>query len=422
MTSSTGRYRTTSVLRIPNYVTLEGTNPLVFPFSFNNGILADFVNPMQWVIEAKTTSSGNNIAYDAVLTAFPDGATYNCGIRNLRIAATNTVPFGGVRMQGSFGPIVENVAIAGVGCGFLLNESLGGKWSVNSRALYYGMALWNDCNVNEISVYATQSPQATNVPAGYQLPFMTALDGELVPTYGLPSNDPYEWSTGLIVGADIALGTQTNTICATIEQFSNGVVLLNSKSTNFTNLYIEGSVNDVKYALTAAKCTFNIMGFHAFMSGSGTAFGVGNETNGIININGIPFFANFGTVNANFTNLIIYGYDNPTPNLPPLNVFFVSETDGFVNLPLINSWTNVGGTNAITAFRKNQKSGCIELKGYLTGGSTGTVAFTLPAGCRPAEKRNFAVSGGTAEVLGNGNVILNGTTLGVDGVFFLAQQ
>ena len=126
MAGATGRYRTTSVLRIPNYVTLEGTNPLVFPFSFNNGILADFADPMQWIIEAKTTSGGNNIAYDAVLTSFPDGATYNCGIRNLRIAGGANIPYGGVRMQGSFGPIVENVAVAGVGCGFLLNESLGG--------------------------------------------------------------------------------------------------------------------------------------------------------------------------------------------------------------------------------------------------------------------------------------------------------
>jgi polygalacturonase len=123
-TSATGRYRTTSVLRIPSYVTLEGTNPLVFPFSYNNGILADFTNVNQWVIEAKTTSGGNNIAYNTVLTAFPDGATYNCGIRNLRIAGGTNVPYGGVRMQGSFGPTIENVAIANVGCGFLLNESL----------------------------------------------------------------------------------------------------------------------------------------------------------------------------------------------------------------------------------------------------------------------------------------------------------
>lgn len=421
MTSSTGRYRTTSVLRIPNYVTLEGTNPLVFPFSFNNGILADFANPMQWVIEAKTTSGGNNIAYDAVLTAFPDGATYNCGVRNLRIGAVNTTPFGGIRMQGCFGPIVENVSIAEVGCCYLLNESLGGRWSVNGRGVYYGMALWNDCNANEISVYVTQSPQATNVPANYQLPFMTSLNGQLVPTYKLPSNDPYQWSTGLIVGADIALGTQTNTICATVETYSNAVFLINTKSVTFTNLYIEGSTNDVKYGLIAAKATANILGTHAFMSGTGTMFAIGDDSRCNVTLNGIPFFANFGSTYVN-SRLTVYDYSDPTPTTPALNVAFASQTTGFNAPTLLNSWANVGGINAVAGFRKNQKNDCVELKGYVTGGSTGTVAFILPTGCRPAEKRNFAVAGGTAEVLGDGTVILNGTTLGLDGIFFLAQQ
>jgi hypothetical protein len=421
MVGATGRYRTTSVLRIPNYVTLEGTNPLVFPFDFNNGILADFTNVNQWVIESKTTSGGNYIPYNTVLTSFPDGATYNCGIRNLRIAATNTVPFGGVRMQGSFGPIVENVAIAGVGCGFLLNESLGGKWSVNARCLYYGMAIWNDCNANEISLYTTQSPQVTSVPSGYQLPFMTSLNGQLIPTYNLPSNDPYAWSSGLIVGADIALTSQTNTINATIETFSNAVFLINTKSVTFTNLYIEGGTNDVKYGLTAANATANILGTHAFMSGSGTMFAIGNDSRCNVTLNGIPFFATFGTVYVN-SNLMVYNFSDPTPLTPALNVAFASQTTAFNALALVNSWANVGGTNATAGYRKNQKSDCIELKGYVTGGSTGTVAFTLPAGCRPTEKRNFAVAGGNAEVLANGTVILNGTTLGLDGIIFLAQQ
>jgi hypothetical protein len=119
---------------------------------------------------------------------------------------------------------------------------------------------------------------------------------------------------------------------------------------------------------------------------------------------------------------MVYNFSNPTPTTPALNIAFASETSGFNAPTLLNSWANVGGTNAVAGFRKNQKSDCIELKGYVTGGSTGTVAFTLPVGCRPSEKRNFAVAGGSAEVLTNGNVILNGTTLGLDGIFFLAQQ
>jgi hypothetical protein len=424
MTSATGRYRTTSVLRIPSYVTLEGTNPLVFPFDYNNGIIADFVDPMQWVIEAKTTSGGLPIPYDTILTSnlLGTGGTFNCGVRNLRIANVNTTPYGGVRMHASFGPIIENVAVAGVGCGFLANESLGGRWAVNARTLYYGMAVWNNANANEISLYATQSPTATNVPADYQLPFMTALNGQLTTTYQLPSNTPYQYSTGLIIGADSGLTTQTSTICATIETFANSVLMLNTKSANFTNLYIEGNTNDVKYAVTAAKSTFNIMGCHAFMDGTGDLLAIGNETQSIINVNGIPFYASFGTVNTNQTKLIVYGLDNPAPATPALNVQFASQNTTWIAPTFQNGWTNVGGVNATAAYRKNQYTGNVELKGFLSAGALNVAAFTLPVGYRPLEKRNFGPFGGYVAVQTDGEVQPDATNISLDGIFFKAEQ
>jgi hypothetical protein len=424
MTSATGRYRTTSVLRIPSYVTLEGTNPLVFPFDYNNGIIADFVDPMQWVIEAKTTSGGLPIPYDTILTSnlLGIGGTFNCGVRNLRIANVNTIPYGGVRMHASFGPIIENVAVAGVGCGFLVNESLCGKWSVTARTLYYGMAVWNNANANEISLLATQSPTATNVPAGYQLPFMTALNGPLVSTYQLPSNTPYQYSTGLIVGADAGFTTQTSTICATIEVFSNSVLMLNTKSANFTNLYIEGDVNDVKYAITAAKSTFNIMGCHAYISGTGSLLAIGNETQSILNFNGIAFYASFGTVNTNQTELIVYGLDDPAPATPALNVQFASQNTLWIAPTFQNGWTNVGGVNATAAYRKNQYTGNIELKGFLSAGALNVAAFTLPVGYRPLEKRNFGPFGGYVAVQTDGEVQPDATNISLDGIFFKAEQ
>ena len=421
---ATGTYRVTSTLRIPSYTTLEGTNPLVFPFSFNNGIVADFANPMQWVIESKTTSGGNNIPYNAVLTEFPDGATYNCGVRNLRIGAVNTTPYGGIRMQGCFGPIIENVSIAEVGCGFLLNESLGGRWSVNSRALYYGMALWNDCNANEISLYATQSPPATNVPAAYQLPFMSALNGQLVPTYKFASNAPYEYSTGLIIGASAGYSTQTNTINATVETFSTSVFLINTKSAVFTNLYIEGSTNDVKYALLAANSTFNALGLHTFMSGTGTLLDVGNDTRGLLNIDGISFFNNFGSVYVN-SKLTVYNYNNPSPSLPALNVQFANQDAPWIAPTLTNSWVNAGGTNASASYRKNERSGNVELKGFIVNGVVGSAAFTLPVGYRPYEKRWFQVLGGVVYVNTNGDVVPDAPTVNqasLDNIQFVAEQ
>lgn len=57
---------------------------------------------------------------------------------------------------------------------------------------------------------------------------------------------------------------------------------------------------------------------------------------------------------------------------------------------LLNSWTNFGGVHATAGYMKDT-TGAIWVKGLVTGGATGTVVFTLPAGYRPTGYLFFIV-------------------------------
>lgn len=86
----------------------------------------------------------------------------------------------------------------------------------------------------------------------------------------------------------------------------------------------------------------------------------------------------------------------------------------------LNSWTNVGaGTPPVTYFK--DQNGVVSIYGAAIGGASGTVAFTLPAGYRPAVATNRFIGGvrndGSAaqpmfvEVSNTGNVTLYGTAV-----------
>lgn len=93
---------------------------------------------------------------------------------------------------------------------------------------------------------------------------------------------------------------------------------------------------------------------------------------------------------------------------------------GWLPVTFQNSWANVGaGTPPVTYYK--DQNGVVTVYGSLTGGSSGTVAFTLPAGYRPAYVTNRFAGGvrydGSTEQLffvevdNSGNVTLYGTVV-----------
>lgn len=94
---------------------------------------------------------------------------------------------------------------------------------------------------------------------------------------------------------------------------------------------------------------------------------------------------------------------------------------------LLNSWVNGSPTNRSLAGYFKDDKGIVHLQGYLSGGSAGTVAFTLPAGYRPALGVEIAAasggSGGRVTIENNGNVTIAVFTsfISLDGITFRAE-
>lgn len=97
---------------------------------------------------------------------------------------------------------------------------------------------------------------------------------------------------------------------------------------------------------------------------------------------------------------------------------------------LVNSWANFGSGYETAAYLKDPL-GFVHLKGLITGGTTNTTAFTLPAGYRPGANAIYAGGpGGNAEcaitIEPSGVVvptlIVGGAVPAISGITFLAEN
>ena len=438
LTKASGSYRITSGLKLPSYVTIEGPATERYPF---NGVPAatylfpDFASPNQWVIEPKTTVGGSAVAFNGYITAFPNGPTYNCAVRNLQIRAnTSATPiYGCIRMHGCPGAVVDNVSIVNTGHGILYNESYGGSCQAHTITYYSGFTGWQEVNATDINVYCSALTPATKViPAGYVPTFMAALSAVLTTTYSLSTNAHYSRCFGAILGADSGTVSASNNVKVTVEDFSGGVFNLNTAGTNFERFYVEGAATNVDFACVAAASRFNAGSFHAFDTSTGAVFDFGNSVVCEISVNGILSANSFGTIFTGVSTLVTIngctaaslGY-----TAAQYNVLFPSDGGSWVTPAFLNSWVSGTAPNATAQYRKNSRSGDVELKGLIGAGTLNSNAFILPVGSRPAEKRQFAVTSqnafGCAYVLATGEVIpVTGNTgsFSLDGMFFRAEQ
>jgi hypothetical protein len=95
--------------------------------------------------------------------------------------------------------------------------------------------------------------------------------------------------------------------------------------------------------------------------------------------------------------------------------------------PFENGWTNVGGGRTTVGFYIDTTN-VVHLKGSLTGGGSGSTAFTLPAGYRPAARLLLPVTSGSFITV-NATLDADGTltpfcsggcvgSIGIDGLSF----
>ncbi len=72
------------------------------------------------------------------------------------------------------------------------------------------------------------------------------------------------------------------------------------------------------------------------------------------------------------------------------NILQSVQNEAWISPTLLNGWVASGGSHQVAEYRKDVM-GRITLRGAIKNGTAKT-AFTLPAGYRPASRRNFAVT------------------------------
>lgn len=433
LVKTNGKYRITSGLKLPSYVTLEGIAPDRYPFNGSpteSCLLADFANVNQWVIEPKTTKNGAAVAYnDIISTTDTFSYTYNCCVKNLHIDAVNTIPFGAIRMHGCPGSMVENVSVVGTGAGLLVNQCYGGSYVMHSLTKYYGVVAWQDVNACNFDVYnAGIEPATLTVPDGYLMPFMPAFNGALVGAYKLSTNDHYNRSWGMILGGNPSVAAN-NRVKLVAERYSGGVFQHQAYGTEFDGIYVESVANVMAFGCVATVSRFVINSLHAYMSGTGKVFDLGITVNARVTAIGFIDYQQYGygpyLDSSSLVTIDGIAAKDFGPATPQFNLVYTSGGTAWTAPTLQNGWTNSGGVNQTAAYRLNSRTGNVEIVGLITGGASGTAAFTLPAGFRPVAGNAFATQGGgTVVVTAAGLVIVTpggGASIWLNGVTFYAE-
>ena len=423
----TVHYRITAGLKLPSNVILEGPAPVRYPFNAGNpgavAIIADFDDSQQWMIEAKTTERGRVFAHNHLVAgALPDGVTYNCGVRNLLLTSKGKIPYGGIRMHGCPGSLVEGVSIDRVGCGLLVNYSFGGSYKVQVHSLYYGVAAWDDANANLFEVYCAHStPWPTIVPAAYRLPFMAQMADHFADTLMLADNEHAARPYGLLCGS--IQSTSINSVFdLVIEQFPGGVFLFNAYATDFRRCYIEASSGKMATAITASRSRFGIQALHALLSGTGMTFDLGVNVLARIFASGIIHTARFGKapLDDGTSLLILEGFEPTMPGAPiQRNIRYAGRDPDWMPLTLAAGWKAAAEELDTPAVRLDPWSHQVELRGTIAAGRDG-ICFQLPEACRPSRLKRYMALGGQLSIDPDGvaRVVGAKATVSLDGILF----
>ena len=431
LVQTSGNYRITSSLFIPSYVTLEGVAPSRFPYGGGSELWADFTNANQWVIEGAGKLNGAAIPYNHNIVA-ADTYTfgYNCCVKNMRIVVIgSTVPYGGIRIAAVPGAMVYDVSVVGTGIGLLVNWSWAGQFKFHCLTRYYGVIVWEGANTNSFDLFCNQQNVAFGgvdptlpVPAAYLPTFMGNLNGSLVSSFKLHTEAHYNRTWGLVIGAS-ASPSNGNRVKTDLEQWSGGCFQILAYGTAFEQFYAEGASNICDYGFVATVSRFTISSLHLYLSGTGVCFDLGYTLQASITPIGMFSYSSYGygPYSDSSSTVTITGVSHSFgPLTPQWNMHYPSDDTQFTAATLINSWANVGGNYANAGYRWNGRTGNVELQGSINTGSTGTIAFNLPAGYRPLNNSLFPVYGGTVQVTTAGDVIITGTDVAFNGISFPA--
>lgn len=249
-----GRYRITKGLLVGQHIELNGDSTTGFFYPNGSGttgavILADFVNPDDWIISsANYNASGSMANYRAAISgAEIDSGTYNSchgvAIKNLYCLAIAPC-YGGIRLLGCPNAKMDNVGVAFTDCAYLTTSSWGCQFTNLFGLTYlYGFVAAIDVNATEISGYFDGVAGKT-VNSGNRLTFLFADDFNSV--VGLP--DFSNKKTGVLC-------YYTNSINITkvaSEHFEVSTMFSQTKALTLGTLYSETNTHSLMAAATTS--------------------------------------------------------------------------------------------------------------------------------------------------------------------------
>lgn len=414
------QYRITRGLKIGSYTRLRGLGPCRYPFNAGNrsALVADFSEFRQWIIEPKTLHQGNSFAYNEMIAdkvgvggGLPSTPTFNCSIANLVITSKNTLPYGGIRLHGCPGSVINNVSVHNVGCGVLINCCFGGRYSVHTLSAYYGVVAFDDVNGNSFEIYAARMESYSGVvPDAYQTAAYKNIYNKFISVHGLAKNDHFNRSTGLIF---MSGGTTNNTNVVEYvgERFTNALFVLYTYSLLFTKFYVESDQDVMLTAIAGARSDIKIDTFHAYMSGGGEYFDTGFVQKMDISVNGIAFARSWGSIqaeNATYVKIRNRSIDEFGPTTPQYNLIY-DKAGAWKSPTFTNGATSAPDPDTPAAYRKQDTK--VYLKGSVVATAANVPAFTLPQGYRPPQRitmSNLVVTAsGDVIPLSTGTIILN---------------
>jgi hypothetical protein len=422
-----GKYRITSGLKLPSFVTLCGITEDHYPYNSStssSSLLVDFTNVNQWAIEPKTTKNGTAVSYnDIIVSSQTYVLTFNCCVKNLKIEATNTVPYGAIRMHGCPGSQVLNVSTVGFGIGLWVNQCYSGTYKIHNESKYYGTIAWEGVNACNFDTYDACLPFTATVPAGYIPPFLSNFNGALVPTYKLNTNNHYNRTWGMVIGGNTDVSASNRVKTAT-HYFSGGLFQFQAYGTVFEAFYVESPANQTLYGFVSAVSRFTINSLHAYLSNTGVVFDLGITVNARITAIGLvdyPYYG-YGPYPDSSSLVTIDGIAAKDfgPATPQFNLVYTSGDKGWLSPTLQNSWVSFG-SGWEPAYRLNARTGNVELRGRIKNGTLSVEAFTLPVGYRPANTKLFNAFGGYVVITSAGLVIPSAADTGLDGISFYAE-
>lgn len=272
-----GIFRITKGLLVGPHIEIDGGSTTGFSHPDQGGtntgaiIVADFVNPNDWIIStANYTSAGAMKGYrDAISGAEIDLGTYNSchgvTIRNLYGIAVAPC-YGGVRLLGAPNSILDNVGMAFTDCGYVITASWGGSYTNLFCLTYlYGFVAAIDVNAAEVSGYFDGASGKT-VGAGNRLNFLFPDDFNA--TVSLP--DFSNKKMGILCYYVNAI----NITKAASEHFEVSTMFSQAKAVSIGTLYSESNTDSLM-AVAASNGSVDAIFQQNTIAGPNYHFGVG---------------------------------------------------------------------------------------------------------------------------------------------------